>query len=78
MNFVIRNARLRGQKQNVDIAVDGEKISAVGPSLPARAQKEIDGDPIPPPGKETEANIRVINEQYFFHGWPFSLARDAV
>lgn len=25
----------------------------------------VDGDPIPPPGKETEANIRVINETYF-------------
>ena len=42
MNFVIRNARLRGQKQNVDIAIDAKKISAVGPKLPARGQKEID------------------------------------
>ncbi|HTG87962.1 MAG TPA: ABC transporter permease, partial [Pyrinomonadaceae bacterium] len=25
----------------------------------------VDGDPIPPPGKETEANIRVVNETYF-------------
>jgi len=43
MNFVIRNARVRGQKQNVDIAIDGKKISAVGPKLPAHGQKEIDG-----------------------------------
>ena len=42
MNFVIRNARLRGQKQNVDIAIDAKKISAVGPKLPAHGQKEID------------------------------------
>jgi cytosine deaminase len=42
MNFVIRNARVRGQKQNVDIAIDGKKISAVGPNLPAHGQKEID------------------------------------
>jgi len=42
MNFVIRNARVRGQKQNVDIAIDGKKISAVGPKLPAHGQKEID------------------------------------
>jgi len=42
MNFVIRNARVRGQKQNVDIAIDGKKISAVGPELPAHGQKEID------------------------------------
>jgi putative ABC transport system permease protein len=25
----------------------------------------IDGDPIPPPGKETEANIRTVSEDYF-------------
>ena len=25
----------------------------------------VDGDPIPPPGKETEANSRVVNEHYF-------------
>jgi len=42
MSFVIRNARVRGQKQNVDIAIDGKKISAVGPKLPAHGQKEID------------------------------------
>ena len=41
MNFVIRNARVRGQKQNLDIAIDGKKISAVGPKLPAHGQKEI-------------------------------------
>jgi cytosine/creatinine deaminase len=42
MGFVIRNARVRGQKQNVDISVDGGKISAVGPKLPAHAPREID------------------------------------
>jgi cytosine deaminase len=42
MSLVIRNARVRGQQQSVDIAVDGEKISAVGPKLPIRAGKEID------------------------------------
>jgi cytosine/creatinine deaminase len=41
MNFVIRNARVRGQKQNLDIAIDGKKISAVGPKLPAHGKKEI-------------------------------------
>jgi putative ABC transport system permease protein len=25
----------------------------------------IDGDPLPPPGKETEANTRVVNDSYF-------------
>ena len=42
MSLVIRNTRVRGQKQLVDIALDGDKISAVAPNLPARAQKEID------------------------------------
>ena len=42
MSVVIRNARVRGQKQPVDIAIEGEKISAVGPKLPAKGQKEID------------------------------------
>jgi cytosine/creatinine deaminase len=42
MSLVIRNARVRGYEQSVDIAIEGEKISAVGPKLPARVQKEID------------------------------------
>ena len=42
MSVVIRNARIRGQKQPVDIAIEGETISAVGPKLPAKGQKEID------------------------------------
>jgi cytosine deaminase len=42
MSLVIRNARVRGQKQNVDIAIDGKKISAVGPKLPAHAPRGID------------------------------------
>ena len=42
MSMVIRNARIRGQKQPVDIAIEGEKISAMGPKLPTKGQKEID------------------------------------
>src|SRR5262249_19935166 len=42
MSVVIRDARVRGQKQQVDIAIEGDKISAVGPKLPAKRQKEID------------------------------------
>jgi len=42
MSFVIRNARVRGQEQPVDIAIDGEKISAVGSNLPAKGAKNID------------------------------------
>src|SRR5262249_17574524 len=42
MSLVIRNAHVRGQQQLVDIACDGDKISAVTPKLPARGQKEID------------------------------------
>jgi cytosine/creatinine deaminase len=44
MSLVIRNARLRDGKQLVDIAIEGEKISAVGPKLPAKATNEIDAD----------------------------------
>src|SRR6476660_4255147 len=42
MNVVIRSARVRDQKQPLDIAIEGEKISAVGPKLPGKGQKEID------------------------------------
>jgi cytosine deaminase len=42
MDLIIRNARVRGAKENVDIAVDGEKISAVAANYPGRAQHEID------------------------------------
>jgi len=42
MNIIIRSARLRGQHQLVDIGIDGDKISAVGPKLPAKATREID------------------------------------
>jgi cytosine deaminase len=42
MSLIIRNARLRGRKENADIVIEGEKISAVGPSLSVRAPHEID------------------------------------
>jgi cytosine/creatinine deaminase len=42
MNLVIRNARVRGHERNVDIAIEGERISALGPKLPAGAQTEIE------------------------------------
>src|SRR5690349_9024782 len=42
MNIIIRNARLRGQQQLVDIGIDGKKISAVAPKLPMKGNSEID------------------------------------
>ena len=42
MNVVIRNARVRGYEQNVDIAIEGQRISALGPKLPGGAQTEIE------------------------------------
>jgi cytosine deaminase len=42
MSLVIRNARVRGQQQLVDISIDNNRISAVGPRLPASAESEID------------------------------------
>ena len=42
MNLIIRNARVRDQQHLVDIGVNGEKISAVTPKLPAQGGSEID------------------------------------
>src|SRR6516165_4074804 len=42
MDIIIRNARIRGRNENVDIAIDGEKISAVAANYPGRAAREID------------------------------------
>ena len=42
MKLVIRNARVRGYEQNIDIAIEGETISALGPKLPGGAQTEIE------------------------------------
>jgi cytosine/creatinine deaminase len=42
MSLVIRNARVRGHQQNVDIVIEDESISAVGPKLSAQAQTQID------------------------------------
>jgi cytosine deaminase len=42
MSLVIRNARIRGQKQLVHIAIDRERISAVGHELPTDFVKELD------------------------------------
>ena len=41
-NLIIRNARVRNQKEAVDIAIAGEKISAVAANLPSSAPNEID------------------------------------
>src|SRR5262249_39611362 len=42
MSAVIRTARRRDRKQQAEMAIDGVKISAVGPKLPAKGQNEID------------------------------------
>ena len=42
MNLVIRNAHVRGHQQPVDIAIEGERISAVGPKVPNKAAQELD------------------------------------
>lgn len=42
MSLVIRNARLRGQEQATDIAIEGERISAVGPNLTVNGTNVID------------------------------------
>jgi cytosine deaminase len=42
VDLVVRNARLRGEAALVDVAVTGDRLSAVGPRLPGRAAQEID------------------------------------
>jgi cytosine deaminase len=42
MSAVIRNARIRGETQPVDIAIENDRISAVGPALSIKAAREID------------------------------------
>jgi cytosine deaminase len=42
MDLIIRNAKLRNQKDLVDIAVDKDLISAVQPKIAAKAKTEID------------------------------------
>jgi dihydroorotase-like cyclic amidohydrolase len=42
MSLVIRNARVRGYQQFVDIAIEGDRVSAIGPKLPTKAAKELD------------------------------------
>src|ERR1700726_1916039 len=42
MSLIIRHARVRNQKETVDIAIEGEKISAVAVNLPSSAANEID------------------------------------
>ena len=41
-DLIIRNGRVRGQKETVDIAIAGGKISAVAPKHAGRASQEID------------------------------------
>jgi cytosine deaminase len=44
MDLVIRNARVRGEKDPVDIAVTRDRIDAVAPRLPGSAREEIQAD----------------------------------
>lgn len=42
MDLVIRNATLADGRRNIDIAIDGDTIAAVGPALQVQAGREID------------------------------------
>src|SRR5262245_19444536 len=48
--LLVRNARLRGREQPVDIAIEGERIAAVAPDLAGAAARTIDaaGDLVVP------------------------------
>lgn len=51
MDVVIRNANLPDGQRGVDLAIDGGRIAAIGPALPAKGAREIDagGDLVAPP-----------------------------
>jgi putative ABC transport system permease protein len=55
-------------KQRVD-SLPGTKGSGTVDVLPLQGGNTtrftIEGDPVPPPGQEIEANVRVVNESYF-------------
>jgi cytosine/creatinine deaminase len=42
MSLIIRNARVRGEQRLVDIAIEGDRVAAVGSKLPDRAGTEMD------------------------------------
>ncbi|MCC6780733.1 MAG: amidohydrolase family protein [Hyphomicrobiales bacterium] len=42
MSLLIRNARVRGQREPVDISIAGERIAAVGAKLPGKGAPELD------------------------------------
>ena len=42
MDLVIRNARVRGEKQPVDIVIEGERIKSLGAKVSGTAKSEID------------------------------------
>ena len=42
MDLIIRNARLRGQKDTVDIAIEKDRISSVQPKAAGKGRAEID------------------------------------
>lgn len=44
MKQIIRNARLRGRQETIDVAIDGERIAAVEPGIDADAEREHDAD----------------------------------
>jgi cytosine deaminase len=51
MDLVIRNATLADGRHGIDIAIEGERIAALGPDLPCQGRREIDagGDLVSPP-----------------------------
>jgi cytosine deaminase len=51
MDLVIRNTSLPDGRRQVDIAIEGGRIAALGPALPVRGVREIDagGDLVTPP-----------------------------
>jgi putative ABC transport system permease protein len=59
------NDQLRQRVQSLPGVVGAGTVNILPVNSGNTTRFIIDGDPIPPPGKETEANIRTISDDYF-------------
>src|SRR6185503_14895773 len=59
------NDQLRQRVQSLPGVVGAGTVNILPVNAGNTTRFVIDGDPVPPPGKETEANIRTVSEDYF-------------
>jgi putative ABC transport system permease protein len=59
------NDQLRQRVQSLPGVVGAGTVNILPVNAGNTTRFVIDGDPVPPPGKETEANIRTVSDDYF-------------